>query len=217
MGSGALSHQPGPKRGPRGATLVEALIMLSVFVIVLIAVYTTYDAGNAIYARGATDMKVQDNGRKAQDEMAKLIRSAGNDPTGTGVFGFRSAGGFAPMATESVLLFSLDANNDGVLDNNSDERVGFALFGTELRRTVDGVNPVPGLPPLARNVRSVQFSYLNASDLSIPNPAGATYTLTASQMLAIRRITVRVTVAADAGSQGTRVYTLATDVRPRNL
>jgi len=206
-----------PGRGARGASLLEAIVMLSIVVIVMLAICTTYDAGSAIYARGATDMEVQDNGRKAQDEMAKLLRSAGSDPMGTGIFGLRTAAGFTPIATEGSILFSMDTNNDGVLDTNSNERVGFALFGTELRRTVDGVNAVLGLPPLARNVRSLRFAYFTASNAPIPNPAGATYTLTAAQMQAIRRITVQVTVAADAGSQGSRVYTLSTDVRPRNL
>ena len=206
-----------PGRGARGASLLEAMVMLSIFTIVIVAVYTVYDAGSAIYARGATDMEVQDDGRKAQDVIARLLRSAGNDPTGAGIFGFRSVTGFTPTATERSVLFSLDANDDGVLDNNSTERVGFALFGSELRRTMDGVNPVPGLPPLARNVRTLRFAYFTAGDAPIPNPAGATYTLTAAQMRAIRRMTVQVTVAADAGSQGSRVYTLSTDVRPRNL
>ncbi len=204
-------------RGPRGASLLEAVVTLSIFTIVIVAVYATYDAGNAVYARGTADMEVQDEGRKALDAIAKLSRSAGNDPSGAGIFGFRTVTGFTPVATESTVLFSLDANGDGVLDTTSDERVGFALFGTELRQTTDGVNPVPGLPPLARNIRSLRFAYFTASNVPIPNPAGATYTLDTVQMRGIRRMTVQVTVAATAGSQGSRIYTLSTDVRPRNL
>ena len=203
--------------GARGASLLEAIVTLSTMVIIMVGVYTVYDAGNAIYARGATDMLVQDDARKGQDEIAKLLRSAGNHPMGTGIFGFRSSGGFTPIATESSILYTMDANDDGALENNSSERVGFILVGRELRLSTDGVTAAPGLPPLARNVRTLRFSYFNAGNAPIPNPAGDTYTLTASQMRAIRRIAVQVTVDAQAGSQGPRVYTLSTDVRPRNL
>lgn len=204
-------------RDEKGVSLLEALVSLLIFLVVLFGVYNLYDASQTGYARGTTDIRLQDSGRTAQAEMAALLREAGYDPTGAGIFGLRNAAGFAPIATESALLFSLDADEDGVLANDNTERIGFALFGSDLQRTMDGITPVAGLPPLARNVQSIQFSYFDASDTPIPNPPGAAYTLTAAQMSMIRRINTQLTLSATAAAAGTRVYTLSTDVRLRNL
>ncbi|MFQ5993109.1 MAG: hypothetical protein ACE5NA_11795 [Nitrospiraceae bacterium] len=201
----------------KGISLFEALVSLLIFLVVLFAVYGLYSSSLISYARGTTDMGLQDSGRRAQEEMAAIIRAAGYDPTGAGIIGFRNAAGFTSTATESTLLFSLDANEDGVLDNDNTERVGFALFGSELRRTMDGVNPIAGLPPLARNLQNIQFSYFDASDTPIPNPPGASYTLTAAQMTMVRRISVQLTLSTIVPGHGPRVYTVSTDVRPRNL
>ncbi|MEE9539298.1 MAG: prepilin-type N-terminal cleavage/methylation domain-containing protein, partial [candidate division NC10 bacterium] len=166
----------------KGVSLLEALVSLLIFLVVLFGVYNLYDASQTGYARGTTDIGLQDSGRNAQAEMAAITRSVGYDPTGAGIFGLRNAGGFVPIATESTLLFTLDANEDGVLANDSTERIGFALFGSDLQRTIDGVTPVAGLPTLARNVQSIQFSYFDASDTPIPNPPGAIYNLTPAEM-----------------------------------
>lgn len=203
--------------GEKGASLVELLVAVSVFAIVMLAIYMTYDVSQAGYVRGTTDIDLQDNGRKAQEAMATLVRAAGYDPTGADIFGFNSAAGFTPMATDSTLVFSVDADQDGVLDNIRNERVGFALFGTDLRRTMDGVTPDAVLPPVARNVQGLQFSYFDVSDVPIPNPAVAPYTLTAAQMATIRRINIRLTLSDTAGVVGQRVYTLSTDLRLRNM
>ncbi len=200
----------------KGISLLEALVSLLIFLVVLFAVYGLYSSSLISYARGTTDIGLQDSGRSVQAEMAGNIMSAGYDPTGAGIFGLRNAGGFVPIATESTLLFTLDANEDGVLANDSTERIGFALFGSDLQRTIDGGTPVAGLPTLARNVQSIQFSYFNASDTPIPNPPGAIYTLTAAEMSMIRRINLQLTLSTTVPGYGPRVYTVSTDVRLRN-
>lgn len=201
----------------RGASLVELVVALPLFFVVLLGVYLLYEASEATTARAATDAALQGSGRHALDEMARFLRMAGADPTGAGTFGFRAAAGFTPLATESRILFTLDADGDGVLANSSGERVGFALFGSDLRRTLDGVTPLPGLPPLARDVRGLRFGYFTAAEVPLPNPPGPTYTLTVPERMAIRRVTIQLTLSAAAPGQAPRLYTLTTDVRPRNL
>ncbi len=203
-------------RDEKGVSFLEAMLALLIFVVVLFAVYGLYDASRKSYARGVTDIGLQDSGRSAQEEMAGIIMSAGYDPTGAGIFGLRNAGVFVPIATESTLLFTLDANEDGDLANDSTERIGFALFGSDLQRTIDGVTPVAGLPTLARNVQSIQFSYFNGSDTPIPNPPGAIYNLTAAEMSMIRRINLQLTLSTTVPGYGPRVYTVSTDVQLRN-
>ncbi len=201
----------------KGISLFEALVSLLIFLVVLFAVYGLYSSSLISYARGTTDIGLQDSGRTAQAEMAAILRAASYDPTGAGIFGFRNAAGFAPIATESALLFSLDADEDGVLANDNTERIGFALFGSDLQRTMDGITPVAGLPPLARNIQSIQFSYFDASDTPIPNPPGAIYNLTAAEMSMIRRINLQLTLFTAVPGYGPRVYTVSTDVQLRNL
>jgi hypothetical protein len=185
----------------------------------LFGVYAIFESGHSTHARGAADIDLQDNARSGLEEMARLIRMAGYDPAGSGIFGFQSAGGFTALATDSRLVFSVDADEDGVIDANSSERIGFALFGTELKRTMDGVAADAGAP-LAKSVQSMRISYFTAAGTPLPNPPGATYTLTASERALIRRIQVSVTLSGTASSgfgPQSRVYTLTTDLRPRNL
>lgn len=204
----------------KGASLVEVMLALTILLVVLFGVYLLYETSQLTYARGATDIELQDNGRKAVEDLARLLRMAGYDPTGTGSFGFRSITGFTSLATDSLLVFSVDADEDGVIDSNTNERVGFALFGTELKWTMDGTTAVAGVLPVAKNVQSARFSYFTASDVPIPNPPGGTYTLTDAQRAMIRRIRISLTLsgtASSAYSQQARSYTLTMDVRPRNL
>ena len=217
MGGRQRSGRAMQSRRQQGFTTLELVVTMSIFLIVLFAVYSVYEVAQATYVRGATDIDLRDQARRALTEMEALTRLAGYDPKDAGIFGFRSWTGFTPVATESTLLFSLDADEDGVIDSNSHERMGFALFGTELRRTMDGTTPVEELPPIARNVQSIRFSYFDRSELPIPNPPEATYSLTRGQMLAIRRITIDLTLSSNGAGTGPRVYTLFTDLRPRNL
>ncbi len=200
----------------RGFTLIETLITVAILAVVLGGMYQLFLVGYRTQAVVSTDSTLLDNARRAVDAMADDLRMAGLDPTGAGAFGFRQSGGFVPVAAESRILFSLDEDRDGTLDGNALERVGFLLNGTTLVRTTDGTNPAAGLPPVARNVASLQFEYFNASDNPIPNPPGTTYTLTAAQRLNIRRIRVTVTLSGTGGGVA-RIYPVTTDIRGRNL
>src|SRR3972149_8178878 len=63
-----------------GFTLLEALIMSSIFVIVLIAVYTSFESGQKTVTWGETKAEVQQTARVAMGMMANEIRTAGYDP-----------------------------------------------------------------------------------------------------------------------------------------
>src|SRR3989304_2963797 len=63
-----------------GFTLLEALIMSSIFVIVLFAVYTSFESGQKTVTWGETKAEVQQTARVAMGMMANEIRTAGYDP-----------------------------------------------------------------------------------------------------------------------------------------
>ena len=201
---------------PPGFTLIEALIVTAILALVLLSLFQLFGEGYQGQATVSTDSALVDNARRALDQMARDLRSAGLDPVGSGIFGFRTSAGFTPVASESRILFGLDADRDGTLAANPQEQVGFRLNGTNLVRTMDGVTPAAGLPPVATNVSSLRFEYFDASDTPIPSPAGATYTLTDAQRLNIRRIRFTITHSGTAGTQA-RTYTVTTDIRGRNL
>jgi Tfp pilus assembly protein PilW len=203
---------------------------MSIFLVVLMGIYLTYDTSQTTFTSGSRDIDLQDSGRKAAEEMARLLRMAGYDPTGAGRFGFRTVtahatfapGGFTPIATNNQILFSMDADGDGNVDDNTSERVGFRLSGNQIEKTnTAGTAAIAGIPVLARNVQSLRFRYFTAADAEI-NPAcppTCTYTLTDAQRQTIRRVTIVLTlqIAATIPGQITRVYTMSTDVRSRNL
>jgi len=195
-------------RGRQGYTLLELTVSMSIFLIVLFAIYTIYEAGEFAYARAATDADLRDHGRRALEQMLRQVRVSGYDPLGRGIFGFKAATGFNPQATESRLLFSTDANQNGILDQNTDERVGFALFGTELRRTMDGATPVEGLPPLARNVESIRITYFDIAGKPIPANSGETYILPIGEMARIRRLSIALRLSNGSAGPAGRTRTI---------
>ncbi|MFQ5962490.1 MAG: PilW family protein [Candidatus Methylomirabilales bacterium] len=62
-----------------------------------------------------------------------------------------------------------------------------------------------GLQPLADNIQSLQFQYFDATDVATGNPAD------------VRRITITVTAQSPPGWWRPQTFTIASDVRPRNL
>lgn len=195
-------------RGSQGYTLLELTVSMSIFFIVLFAIYTIYEAGQFAYARAATDADLQDHGRRALEQILRQVRVSGYDPLARGIFGFKAATGFNPQATESKLLFSTDANQNGVLDQNTNERVGFALFGTELSRTMDGTTPVEGLPPLARNVESIRIRYFDIAGKPIPANPGETYVLPIGEMARIRRLSIALRLSNGSAGPAGRTRTI---------
>jgi len=71
-------------RNQKGATLFEALVVLSIFLIVLFAVYSVYDTSQVIYTRGEQQASIQDAARAAMERVVADIRMVGfGVPTAT--------------------------------------------------------------------------------------------------------------------------------------
>ncbi len=243
---------PTSLRSEVGATLLELLVAASIFALVLATVYSTLISSKTVYARNTISFDMHTNAHFALPPITRALLSAGMDPTEAGTFGFVDdpSSGFTPVASDTLLTFTLDADGDGVIDENSDEIKGFRLAGAgppfTLERLIINFCGVPacgvlpnggppcGIPPcgagppgaaawtlVARQIQSIQFTYMDDQGNPLPNPATPPYTLDAAQRAQIRRIVVRITIGQTGTgfSLGGRQfrYTLVTDVTPRNL
>ncbi len=91
-----------------GATLLEALVVLSIFLIVLFAVYTVFDTSQVIYTRGEQRASLQDAARSAMERVVADLRMVG--------FGVPTAADPTPIpaitaATPTSLSFLVNTAN----------------------------------------------------------------------------------------------------------
>ncbi len=226
-----MSHEnPRPQDG---FTLVEILISLSVFLLVLLAVYELFDSSRATYSSGQTRVDVQQNARAAVDEMVRELRMAGYFPEN---FASPPANPLLTnpiqVATNTGLAIYGEADGDG-----SSRYFLYCLNGTTLRRRRSNTAtasaytcPSGSADILAENITGFQFTYLDASNTPIPNPPTPPYQLD-SQVLgaiptfgppptqrgAVRTVVITLTVREDVPGQSPQIYTVTSSVKLRNL
>ncbi len=88
---------------PRGFTLIEILIALSTFLIVLLAVYSSFQSSQATYAAGEQRADIQQSARIAMEMMSADLRLAG--------YGFPTGAGAITAASPTDISFWADLNN----------------------------------------------------------------------------------------------------------
>jgi prepilin-type N-terminal cleavage/methylation domain-containing protein len=87
----------------RGFTLLEILITLGTSLIVLFAVYTSFESSQATYAAGEQKADIQQSARIAMEMMSADLRLAG--------YGFPTGAGAVTVATPTDISFWADLNN----------------------------------------------------------------------------------------------------------
>jgi hypothetical protein len=202
------------------------VIVALVLGIIMAAVYMVLISSQSVYARGQVSHDIHANAHLSLPTITRVLFGAGLDPAEQGGFGFvdNVTAGYAPVASDTQVTFTLDADGDGALDNNSDERKGFRRTGagapyTLERMVIDGGGNV-SWQRIAETLQDIQFLYFDSTGTSLPNPATRPYTLTAAQRGLIRRVRIVVTISeTGTGLIGGRTYnyTLSSDVTPRNL
>lgn len=195
----------------KGFTLLEVLIALSIFVIVLLAVYVVYESSRATFIRGQNKVEVQQTARVAIEMMASEIQTPGYDPSNAMTLMPTTA---IQAGNANSLTFVADVDGDNVTD-----QVTYRLQGNQLIRDFASWNgaafPAPVSDQLADGVTTLSFRYFDGSDpnneIAAPVPAAS--------LAAIRRISVAVTVQRTAAgiSSIPETLPLTTDVRLRNL
>lgn len=108
----------------RGFTLIEILISLGIFLIVLFAVYTTFDSSRTTYAAGEQKADIQQSARIAMEMLEHDLRLAG--------YGFPPGGGSAfETVTPTSITFRADLLNASTIISDFDVLSGSTTLRVE--------------------------------------------------------------------------------------
>jgi len=166
--------------GCTGFSLIELLVVLSVFTFVVGGLFTVFNQAQVRYAFEQDVTEAQQSARNAVDMMGREIRLAGFPKTsyydtalGYTVDSNTIAKGFT-TSNATDMVFEGDINEDGIV-----EVVEYNLSGSTLQRSAvakpgGGVAATPSFKTLSENVRSLSFTYYDAAGNTTTVPANVT-------------------------------------------
>jgi len=218
----------------KGLTMIEVLVTMTIFLVVLLAVYQLFDTSHATYQSGTRKQDVQQQARLAMDEMVRALRMAGYVPENydADLTNDLSATARVHVATANAIAAF------GSLEGGAQSTVSlFCQSGTTLLKKVSlntaaaASYTCDGTDVLADNVSLLRFTYFDANGAQLPaNLDGKT--LGAALDLAPRAardgvrtiaVTLQITEQVVPHAVGVtprqpdQVYTLTSTVRLRNL
>ena len=210
----------------KGLTMIETLVSLTIFVVVLLAIYQLFDTSHATYESGTRKQQVQQQARLAMDEMVRALRMAGyvpenydadptNDLTGTARIHVGTANAIAAFG-------SLEGGNQSTV-------FLFCQSGTTLLKKVStntadaATYTCNSEDVLADNVSLLRFTYFDQNGVQVAanldgKALGAALSVsprTARDSVRTIAITLQITEAVPR--QQPQVYNLTSTVRLRNL
>ena len=216
--------QPGLRRERPGFSILELLVTMSIFTMVVLAIYLVYETATMSYRTGSVMADLQQTARVALEQMARDIRQAGYFPTTPG-----STEAIRIAATDTLSV-QADVDGTGVKYITYGLRDASGNLGTRLLRQA-ATNLWSGGDVLATDVTVLRFTYFTNSSESIPSPLTSTYTLDGQGHVtgasvpgnsprtdrdAIRMIKVELTLQRLVGGRA-QLYTTTTEVKLRNL
>ncbi len=151
-------------KNSKGFSVIESLIVTVLAAVVILGAYNFYLNQQNFSIGQAKKAQLQRNLRAAIDIMIQGIRRAGYDPEGSGSFGI------SPESTAAEIRYTLDENNDGLLEAGEEHR--FRLDGTTLKYTKDAKVGEPGGSFVwhSVNVAPIEISALGFTYLDVSNP-----------------------------------------------
>jgi prepilin-type N-terminal cleavage/methylation domain-containing protein len=177
----------------KGLTLVELMIVLVLSLLLMAAVYMTYQLQNA---SGKSQLQVtatQQDLRAIMEIMAVDIMDAGCDPVPT-----KNIQGIVNTSGQTTLELVMDLNGNGttnVLNTDAGEHVTYQRnMNNELVRTDTNANLSQ---VLASNVTQLDFTYYDAQHTTI-TPTGGGGTLTDDEAQSVRYILIDITKNSDS-------------------
>jgi type IV pilus assembly protein PilW len=203
-----------------GFTLIELLITMTISLIILTALSSTFLMQRKIYDVQEQVAEMVQTARAAMDMMSREIRMAGYDPKGTMQRSNPAGADFVGIPYNfSQLQIVADLNGDGETDGsttNDDSNEGITYTYDAANLQIDR-NTGGGDQPFAENVQSFSFDYLEAD--------GVTEVTTTADNDKIRQIKITITARTarpdpdytDPTYGHYRTYTLTSVITPRNL
>jgi type IV pilus assembly protein PilW len=187
----------------RGFSLMELLVAVGLGMVILGSVASTFITQTRVYNAQEQVNEMQQSARAAMDLISREIKLAGYKPTGTSITG-------VSYSTTSLRIRA-DLNGDGVIDDNSDEHLIFALnSGTsQVTRTYGATGATPQV--ISNNVSAFTFNYLDSSGVATTTEAD------------IRQLSLSITARTAKPDPsyptngGYRTFTLSTTITPPNL
>ncbi len=158
------------KMNQEGFSLIELTIAMAMGLILLTGVYSVFSNQEKAYRVQDQLTEMLQSNRVGVDFMTRDIRMAGYDITESGIFGFTDSNysnqaTATSVATAQEIYFTVDDNEDGVLDNNTNEKKGYRIVDTSGDGNFDTLQIDmlgSGWQPFIENVVALSFVYTYA-------------------------------------------------------
>ena len=192
------------KVNDNGFTLVELLVAITIMGVVMSGIFSAFYSQQKSYAVQEGVAGMQQNLRAGIYYVERELRMVGYDPTYSGLFGLKDNGSDGRITDANNIYFTVDRNEDGVVDNTDEEQIAFRL---DANGNLQKYGAVAGLwLTVAENIDSLDFVYIDRD--------GA-ITATLSE---VRSIEISLQARTSLIGPGyLRQKTLTTEVKCRNL
>ena len=201
------------KNSFRGFTLVEMVLALAISTIVLAAVYSVFTIANKNFTTQNAAANVQQNLRSAIRLIARDIRHAGLDPSGSDNFGIT-------YASQSKIRFTMDRDTyNGIVDEANLEEITYDFQNDQdqVVQTLYEGKPSENTAALIRNITNLNFSYRDADNTDLIDSGLTPPRVPDDKLAEIRTVEISVTHQEPAGRDKMVSRTLTRRVECRNL
>lgn len=200
----------------RGLTLVELVLALAISSIVLAAIYSVFSITNKNFTTQNVAANVQQNLRSAIGMMARDIRHAGLDPTGSDNFGIE-------YASQTKIRFTADSIEsgsgefNGIVDEINFEEMTYNFQGNQVMQTLYETGSSPNAAALINNIANLDFAYFDAQNNDLIDYGLSPPRVPDDKLSDIRILEILITHEEPAGRNKTVSRTLTRRVECRNL
>jgi prepilin-type N-terminal cleavage/methylation domain-containing protein len=201
------------KNNFKGFTLVEMVLALAISTIVLAAVYSVFTIANKNFTTQNAAANVQQNLRSAIRLMARDIRHAGLDPSGSDNFGIT-------YASPSKIRFTMDRDTyNGIVDEANFEEITYDFQNNQEQvvQTLYEAKPSENTAALINNITNLSFSYFDADNTDLIDSGITPPRVPDDKLADIRVVEIEVTHQEPAGRDKMVSRTLKRRVDCRNL
>jgi prepilin-type N-terminal cleavage/methylation domain-containing protein len=209
----SIIHTISLKNNFRGFTLVEMVLALAISTIVLAAVYSVFTIANKNFTTQNAAANVQQNLRSAIRLMARDIRHAGLDPSGSDNFGIT-------YASQSKIRFTMDRDtHNGIVDEANLEEITYDFQNDQdqVVQTLYEGKPSENTAALINNITNLNFSYFDAANTDLIDTGLSPPRVPDDKLADIRTVEISVTHQETAGRDKMVSRTLTRRVECRNL